>query len=119
MNETRSPIDEHTAPFLATARSLDDPLAPSRCSGWSRGRVRTHLARDAGGAARWVRTVTEGAGESMDASDTDRDADVAAGGARPLPGLVVDYRLLGAEAAHRARATDLSWRARGQKEEAR
>lgn len=83
-------LAHHTASLLTTARTLDDPSAPSRCTGWSRGHVLTHVARNADGMAGLVRAATEGTGETMYLSDAARDADIEAGAGRPLGELVED-----------------------------
>lgn len=90
MSETLDLLARHTDRLLATARALDDPAAASRCVGWSRGHVLTHVARNADGMAALVRAATEGSGETMYASDAARDADIDAGAGRPLPELVTD-----------------------------
>jgi maleylpyruvate isomerase len=83
-------VGEQTAALLVTARSLDDPRAPSLCEGWTRGHVLTHLARNADGLAALVRSAVDGTGETMYASPQGRDADIEAGADRPLAELVAD-----------------------------
>ena len=80
----------HTYRLLGTARALDDAASPSLCTGWSRGHVLTHLARNGDGMAALVRTAVDGTGETMYLSDQARDADIDAGAPRPLPELVAD-----------------------------
>jgi len=83
-------IPEHTERLLATARSIDDPAAPSLCTGWSRGHVLSHVARNADGLGSLVAAVVDGTGGTMYSSRDARDADIDAGAGRPLPELVAD-----------------------------
>src|SRR5690349_1537473 len=83
-------VSTQTAALLRTARSVDDPRAPSLCEGWSRGHVLTHLARNADGLAALVRSAVDGTGETMYASNEARDADIDAGADRPLDELLDD-----------------------------
>ena len=83
-------IPPHTRRLLATARSLDDPGAPSLCAGWSRGHVLTHVARNADGLVALVGAVVDGTGATMYASRPARDADIDAGAHRAVPELVAD-----------------------------
>jgi len=92
-------VGEQTAALLVTARSLDDPRAPSLCEGWSRGHVLTHLARNADGLAALVRSAVDGTGETMYASPEGRDADIEAGADRPLAELVADIEATAASLA--------------------
>src|SRR5215203_5151203 len=83
-------VDRHTRMLLQTARGLDDPHSPSRCEGWTRGHVLTHVARNADGLAALIRAAVEGSGESMYASPEARDADIDAGANRSSAELVED-----------------------------
>ena len=83
-------VRSHTDRLLGTARALDDAASPSLCTGWSRGHVLTHLARNADGMAALVRAAVDGTGETMYTSDQARDADIDAGASRPLTELVAD-----------------------------
>ena len=83
-------VDRHTRMLLETARGLDDTHSPSRCEGWTRGHVLTHVARNADGLAALIRTAVEGSGESMYASPEARDADIEAGAHRSSAELVED-----------------------------
>ena len=83
-------VDRHTALLLATARALDDPRADSLCTGWSRGHVLTHVARNADGLAALVRAAVDGTGETMYATPESRDADIEAGARRSVAELVDD-----------------------------
>lgn len=85
-------VAEHTTRLLTTAQSLDDPAAPSLCAGWSRGHVLAHLARNAEGIERLVRSAVDGTGETMYAGDRERDDDIDAGAGRDVPALVADIR---------------------------
>ena len=83
-------VRSHTDRLLGTARALDDAASPSLCTGWARGHVLTHLARNADGMAALVRAAVDGTGETMYTSDQARDADIDAGASRPLTELVAD-----------------------------
>jgi maleylpyruvate isomerase len=83
-------IPVHTRRLLDTARSLDDPAAPSLCEGWSRGHVLTHVARNADGLGSLVGAAVDGTGGTMYASREARAADIEAGAHRPVPELVAD-----------------------------
>jgi len=83
-------IAEQTDKLLETARALDAPGAPSLCSGWSRGHVLSHVARNADGLAALARGAVDGTGETMYASPDQRDLDIDAGADRPRDELVAD-----------------------------
>src|SRR4051794_26244694 len=83
-------VDEQTTALLRTARALDDLRAPSLCTGWTRGHVLTHVARNADGLAALVRSAVDGTGETMYTSPQDRDADIDAGADRPAAELLAD-----------------------------
>lgn len=83
-------IPEHTERLLVTARSLDDPAAPSLCAGWSRGHVLSHVARNADGLGSLIGGVVDGTGATMYASGPARDADIDGGADRPVSALVDD-----------------------------
>lgn len=83
-------IPGHTERLLATARSLDDPGAPSLCEGWSRGHVLSHVARNADGLVALVGALVDRTGATMYASRPARDAEIDAGADRAVPELVTD-----------------------------
>jgi maleylpyruvate isomerase len=83
-------LAEHTAKLLRTARTLEEATTASLCTGWSRGHVLTHLARNADGLGTLVRAAVDGTGEPMYRGNAERDADIEAGADRPLPALVAD-----------------------------
>ncbi|MGL4745299.1 MAG: maleylpyruvate isomerase N-terminal domain-containing protein [Dermatophilaceae bacterium] len=83
-------LTDHTARLLTSARSLGQPSAASLCSGWTRGHVLTHLARNADGLAALVRAAVDGTGEVMYPSDAERDAGIETGASRPLDALMTD-----------------------------
>lgn len=89
----------HTARLLDSARGLDDPRAPSLCTGWSRGHVLTHLARNADGMCALVRAAVDGTGETMYRSMQGRDDDIEAGAGRPRAELVADLEATAAALA--------------------
>lgn len=75
-------LHRHSARLEATADALDDVTAPSLCTGWTRGHVLTHLARNAEGIAGLCRAAVDDTGEPMYPSDQARDADIEAGAGR-------------------------------------
>lgn len=92
-------VDEQTERLVATASGLTDEQVrgPSLCSGWSRGHVLAHLARNAEGIARAARAATTGSAETMYAGQAERDADIEAGAGRPARDLAADVRDTAAE----------------------
>ncbi len=88
----REALDRHTGWLVATAAALDDATAPSRCDGWTRGHILTHVARNADGMNAMVRAAVDGSGEAMYASQERRDGDIEAGAGRDLVDLVSDVR---------------------------
>ncbi|WP_067648343.1 maleylpyruvate isomerase family mycothiol-dependent enzyme [Nocardia harenae] len=75
-----------TERFLASARGLTDPdlAAPSLLPGWTRGHLLTHVARNADSLVNlltWARTGIE---TPQYPNPSARDADIAAGAARPI-----------------------------------
>lgn len=85
-------LDLHTARLEATADALDDVTGPSRCAGWTRGHVLTHLARNAEAIERMVGAAVDGSGAAMYPSDEARDADIDAGAARDAATQAADLR---------------------------
>ena len=85
-------VDRHTGLMLATARSLDPGSLgePSRCPGWTRGHILTHLARNADALVNLVTNATTGSSTPMYASAGSREADIEAGAGRPLDEQVAD-----------------------------
>jgi maleylpyruvate isomerase len=83
-------VDSHTDRLLVTARSLADPSGPSLCEGWTRGHVLSHVARNADGLVRLVRSAVDGTRETMYDSREKRQADIDAGAGRPTAELVAD-----------------------------
>jgi maleylpyruvate isomerase len=77
-------VSAATDRLLETLRTLgdDDVRRPSRCAGWTRGHVATHVARNADGLVNlltWARTGVE---TPMYADRAHRDADIEAGATR-------------------------------------
>jgi maleylpyruvate isomerase len=98
----------------ATAAGLSDEqaAAPSLLPGWTRGHVLTHLARNADGLARGLRSARTGDGTTVYASREARDADVEAGARRPAAVLAADVRdAAAAFAREAARMPDEAWAA--------
>lgn len=98
-------VTHHTNALLEAAAGLDDPSVPSRCPGWTRGHVLTHVARNADALTRLAEWATTGVRQEMYAGGTaGRDAEIAAGAGRPLAQLVADVAISAAaltEAFHR------------------
>lgn len=87
---TLDQLADQTERLLRTARNLTDVAAPSRCTGWTRGHVLTHLARNADGIARAARGAVDGSGAAMYDSVSSRDEDIESGAFRPLAEQVED-----------------------------
>ncbi len=83
-------VATHTERFLATTRSLDDVGAPTLCAGWTRGHVVSHVARNADGLVRLVRSAVDGTRDTMYASREERNADIEAGARRSPAELAED-----------------------------
>jgi maleylpyruvate isomerase len=85
-------VDRHTQLLLETARSLDPGSVgdPSLCSGWTRGHVLTHIARNADALLNLVTNATTGSSTPMYASPEARETDIEAGAGRPLAEQVAD-----------------------------
>ncbi|MFG2037134.1 maleylpyruvate isomerase family mycothiol-dependent enzyme [Dactylosporangium sp. NPDC048998] len=98
-------LERATARLLATVRGLDDAAlaAPSRCPGWTRGHVLSHLARNADAYVNLLTWARTGVRTPAYASPQARDADIEAGAARPLAEHLAD---LEAAAARFAAAID-------------
>lgn len=73
-----------TALLIRTAAALDDKTvrAASRCEGWTRAHVLTHLARNADALGRLVSWAVTGTPVAMYDSPQARDADILAGSTR-------------------------------------
>ncbi|WP_229400092.1 maleylpyruvate isomerase family mycothiol-dependent enzyme [Micromonospora okii] len=87
-------LDAATARLLRTADTFDAAAvgAPSLLPGWSRGHVLTHLARNADGFVNLLTAARTGEAIPMYASAEVRDADIAAGAARPPAAHTDDLR---------------------------
>ena len=85
-------VDRHTGLLLGTARSLDPGSLgdSSRCPGWTRGHVLTHVARNADALVNLVTNATTGSSTPMYATPESRETDIEAGAGRPLDEQVVD-----------------------------
>src|SRR2546421_2317239 len=100
-------VDPATARLPATAAALDgDPAAPSLLPGWTRGHVLTHVARNADGLTNLLTWARTGERTPQYASWEQREADIAAGAARPWPELVDDVRASGERVASVASSLD-------------
>lgn len=87
-------VDAATDLLLATAAGLDDAACrePSLCTGWTRGHVLTHLARNADGLVNLLTWAATGQQRPMYASRASRDADIEAGAGRGARDLLADLR---------------------------
>ena len=91
MTRLLAALADHTDRLVATARTLDDPDAPSRCEGWNRGHVLTHVARNAEAIRRLASWAVSGQRQEVYPGGAEvRDADIEAGARRPLDDLVRD-----------------------------
>ncbi|EWT01846.1 hypothetical protein N865_08280 [Intrasporangium oryzae NRRL B-24470] len=92
---TTAHLARETDRVLATAERLrdDEIAAPSLCTGWSRGHVLAHLARNADALGRVCDAALTGAAVTMYAGDDVRDAEIDAGAARSARELAEDLRL--------------------------
>ena len=83
---------QETESVLRTARDLDDQglSAPSLLSGWSRGHLLTHLARNADGFANLARTAVTGVEQPMYSSRQEREAQIEQGAGRSLAEQLAD-----------------------------
>lgn len=95
-----------TDALLDDVKALDDAevAGPSRCEGWTRGHVLTHLARNADGFANLLEWARTGVETPMYASREARDADIETGSGRSASEIEADVdasaeRLLAAVAA--------------------
>lgn len=81
---TLADINAATEHLLESVADLtdDDMHAPSLCSGWTRGHVLTHVARNADGLSNMLNTASTGEVTPMYESDEKRDADIATGAGR-------------------------------------
>jgi maleylpyruvate isomerase len=85
-------LDRATSRLFATVRELppDTVDTPSLCTGWTRGHVLTHLARNADGTVNLLNWSRTGVPTPKYASQAQRDADIDAGSGRPLPDQLAD-----------------------------
>lgn len=75
-------VRTHTNLLLDDAVALSGFDHDSRCPGWTRAHVLTHLARNADGLARMLRAATESRVDTMYDSQDARDADIELGARR-------------------------------------
>ena len=97
-------VERHTGLLLATARSLDPGSLgePSRCPGWTRGHILTHVARNADALVNLLTNATTGSSTPMYPSPESREVDIEAGAGRPLDEQVVDIETSAARFASAA-----------------
>lgn len=91
----------HTNALITTAARLDDLCAPSRCDGWTRAHVLTHVARNADALGRLTSWAMTGVREQMyPGGPGARDAEIEAGAGRPHAEVVGDVATSAATLAH-------------------
>ena len=89
---TLADINAATEHLLESVADLtdDDIRASSLCSGWTRGHVLTHIARNADGMTNLLNSASTGEVTPMYESDEKRDADIDAGAGRSADELRAD-----------------------------
>jgi len=92
LSDDRAAVEAQTGQLLETVRGLaPGSLAEtSLCTGWTRGHVLSHIARNADGLVNLATAVTTGQHLPMYASPEARDADIEAGSGRPLAEQLAD-----------------------------
>ena len=85
-------INAATEHLLESAADLtdDDIHEPSLCSGWTRGHVLTHVARNADGLCNMLNTASTGQVTPMYESQEKREADIEAGAGRSAADIRAD-----------------------------
>jgi maleylpyruvate isomerase len=85
-------ITAETDRLLETIHLLDDAAVrrPSRCPGWTRAHILTHIARNADGLRDVLRAATNGTEGAMYESQARREADIEAGSTRSASELESD-----------------------------
>ncbi len=78
--------------LVASLGGLDDEAmrAPSRCAGWTRAHVLTHIARNADGMVNLAEWAQTGNVVAMYESGDRRNADIEEGAARPADEIIAD-----------------------------
>lgn len=101
-------LDVETNALVVTLKRLDgvDWARASRCEGWTRGHVATHLARNADSLVNLVAWATTGVVTPQYLSVQARNADIEAGASRPGPTQVDD--VVASAARFRTAAAGLS-----------
>ena len=102
------PLAHETALLIRTAAALDDKTvrAASRCEGWTRAHVLSHLARNADGSGRLVSWAVTGTPVAMYDSPQAREADILAGSSRGAEEIRAD--LVDSAARFASAAADLA-----------
>jgi maleylpyruvate isomerase len=85
-------LAHETGLLMRTAAGLDDEAvrAASRCEGWTRAHVLSHLARNADALGNLVGSAITGTPRAMYDSPEARDADIAAGSTRGAQEILTD-----------------------------
>jgi maleylpyruvate isomerase len=88
------PVSAATERLLRTAESLDQEAmrGPSLCTGWTRGHVLSHVARNADALANLLKWATTGVEMPMYPSTEARSADIDRGAERAVSEIVEDLR---------------------------
>jgi maleylpyruvate isomerase len=85
-------LAHETALLVASAGAMDDQSiqAPSRCQGWTRAHVLSHIARNADGLGNLASWAITGRAVAMYESAQAREADIAAGSTRSAQEIFAD-----------------------------
>jgi maleylpyruvate isomerase len=93
-SDSVGPVTAATERLVQTAEQLDAAamVGPSRCPGWTRAHVLTHVARNADALTNLLTWASTGQETPMYPSVEARNADIEAGAARSPEELVLDLR---------------------------
>lgn len=110
--EAAGPVTAATDRLVRTAVELDAAAMrePSRCEGWTRAHVLSHLARNADALTNLLTWASTGVETPMYASAESRNADIAAGASRAADEIHEDLRAASRRfSAAVARVPDEAW----------
>lgn len=90
--ENLAMLEAETVRLVRTVAAMEDEdvRAPSRCAGWTRAHVISHVARNADGMGNLVHWALTGERREQYASPQSRDADIEAGATRGARELLTD-----------------------------
>jgi len=105
LSENLALLVHETTELMRTASGLDDDAlsGDSRCEGWTRAHVLSHIARNADGLGNLVSWATTGVPRAMYASPEARDADIAIGASRGAQAILADLEGSAAQFADAAK----------------